>query len=87
MEKDNKETTYKKLWEDELKAHKWTIKKNLELKSSIEKLIQINDNLIKTVQSFDNDKTILINEIIRLKKLIKEEDNERRNWKENQRVY
>ena len=76
MEKDNKETTYKKLWEDELKAHKWTIKKNLELKSSIEKLIQINDKLLKSVQSFDNDKTILINEIIRLKKLVKEEQND-----------
>ena len=70
---------YEKLWNKEYLAHKYTIKKNLKLKNTINRLIQINDNLIKTVQSFDNDKTILINEIIRLKKLIKEEDIESRN--------
>lgn len=70
---------YEKLWNEEFLAHKYTIKKNLELKNTVNRLIQINDNLIKTVQSFDNDKTILINEIIRLKKLIKEENIESRN--------
>ena len=74
-----KQNFYEKLWNKEYLAHKYTINKNLELKNTVNRLIQINDNLIKTVQSFDNDKTILINEIIRLKKLIKEEDIESRN--------
>ena len=69
MEKDNKETTYKKLWEDELKAHKWTIKKNLELKSSIEKLIQINDNLIKKLEVYAKDFQMSLEEIVKLKAL------------------
>ena len=74
-----KQNIYEKLWNEEFLAHKYSINKNLELKNTVNRLIQINDNLIKTVQSFDNDKTILINEIIRLKKLIKEEDIESRN--------
>ena len=78
MEKDNKETTYKKLWEDELKAHKWTIKKNLELKSSIEKLIQINDKLITLNTTLTKDREILLIEVGRLKKLVKEEDYDKR---------
>ena len=73
-----KKDFYQELFQQEYSAHKWTIKKNLELKSSIEKLIQINDKLLKSVQSFDKDKTILINEIIRLKKLVKEEQNDKR---------
>ena len=73
-----KQNLYEKLWNKEYLAHKYTIKKNLKLKNTINRLIQINDNLIKTVQSFDNDKTILINEIIRLKKLIKEKDIDKR---------
>ena len=82
-----KKDFYQELFQQEYLAHKYSIKNNLKLKNTVNRLIQINDNLIKTVQSFDNDKTILINEIIRLKKLIKEEDIESRNWKENQRVY
>ncbi len=74
MEKDNKETTYKKLWEDELKAHKWTIKKNLELKSSIEKLIQINDKLITLNTTLTKDREILLIEVGRLNNIIKEEE-------------
>ncbi len=74
-----KQNFYEKLWNKEYLAHMYTVKKNLKLKNTINRLIQINDNLIKTVQSFDNDKTILINEIIRLKKLIKEENIESRN--------
>ena len=69
-----KQNPYEKLWNKEFLAHKYSINKNLELKNTVNRLIQINDNLIKTVQSFDNDKTILINEIIRLKKLIKEKE-------------
>ena len=76
MEKDNKETTYKKLWEDELKAHKWTIKKNLELKSSIEKLIQINDKLITLNTTLTKDREILLIEVGRLNNIIKEEQND-----------
>ena len=78
MEKDNKETTYKKLWEDELKAHKWTIKKNLELKSSIEKLIQINDKLITLNTTLTKDREILLIEVGRLNNIIKEEDIDKR---------
>mgnify|MGYP003597808789 FL=1 len=74
MEKDNKETTYKKLWEDELKAHKWTIKKNLELKSSIEKLIQINDKLITLNTTLTKDREILLIEVGRLNNIIKEKE-------------
>ena len=73
-----KQNFYENLWNKEYLAHMYTVKKNLELKNTINRLIRINDNLIKTVQSFDNDKTILINEIIRLKKLIKEEDIDKR---------
>jgi hypothetical protein len=40
--------------------------------------MEINDKLLKSVQSFDNEKTILINEIIRLKKLVKEENIDKR---------
>ena len=78
-----KKDFYQELFQQEYLAHKYTINKNLELKNTVNRLIQINDNLIKTVQSFDNDKTILINEIIRLKKLIKEDNIESRNGKEN----
>ena len=74
MEKDNKETTYKKLWEDELKAHKWTIEKNLELKRSIEKLIQINDKLITLNTTLTKDREILLIEVGRLNKIIKEKE-------------
>ena len=74
MEKGNKETTYKKLWEDELKAHKWTIKKNLELKSSIEKLIQINDKLITLNTTLTKDREILLIEVGRLNNIIKEKE-------------
>lgn len=74
MEKGNKETTYKKLWEDELKAHKWTIGKNLELKSSIEKLIQINDKLITLNTTLAKDREILLIEVGRLNNIIKEKE-------------
>ena len=73
-----KKDFYQELFQQEYLAHKYSINKNLELKNTVEKLIQINDKLIKTVQSFDNDKTILINEIIRLKKLIKEKGIDKR---------
>ena len=73
-----KKDFYQELFQQEYNAHRYTIEKNMELKASINRLLEINDKLLKSVQSFDNDKTILINEIIRLKKLIKEEDIEQR---------
>ena len=67
---------YIKLWEDELKAHKWTIEKNLELKSSIEKLIQLNDKLITLNTTLTKDREILLIEVGRLNNIIKEEQND-----------
>ena len=71
-----KKDFYQELFQQEYNAHRYTIEKNMELKASINRLLEINDKLLKSVQSFDNDKTILINEIIRLKKLVKEEQND-----------
>ena len=69
MEKDNKETIYKKLWNEEYKAHKYTIKKNLELKATVNRLVQINDNLIKKLEVYAKDFQTSLDEIIRLKTL------------------
>ena len=69
MEKDNKETTYKKLWNEEYKAHKFTIKKNMELKNTVNRLVQINDNLIKKLEVYVKDFQMYHDEIIRLKAL------------------
>ena len=71
-----KKDFYQELFQQEYNAHRHTIEKNMELKASINRLLEINDKLLKSVQSFDKDKTILINEIIRLKKLVKEEQND-----------
>ena len=88
-----KKDFYQELFQQEYNAHRYTIEKNMELKASINRLLEINDKLLKSVQSFDKDKTILINEIIRLKTLneflerklaeqnIKEDNIESRNWK------
>jgi hypothetical protein len=69
MEKGNKETTYEKLWNEEYKAHKYTIEKNLELKATINRLVQINDNLIKKLEVYAKDFQLSLDEIIRLKAL------------------
>ena len=71
-----KKDFYQELFQQEYNAHRYTIEKNMELKASINRLLEINDKLLKSVQSIDKDKTILINEIIRLKKLVKEEQND-----------
>lgn len=76
MEKGNKQNPYEKLWNEEYKAHKWTIEKNLELKSSIEKLIQINDKLITLNTTLTKDREILLIEVGRLNNIIKEEQND-----------
>lgn len=73
-----KKDFYQELFQQEYNAHKYTISKNMELKNTVNRLLEINDKLLKSVQSFDNDKTLLINEIIRLKKLVKEEDYDKR---------
>ena len=73
-----KKDFYQELFQQEYKAHKYTIEKNMELKNTVNRLLEINDKLLKSVQSFVNDKTLLINEIIRLKKLVKEEDYDKR---------
>ena len=73
-----KKDFYQELFQQEYNAHRYTIEKNMELKASINRLLEINDKLLKSVQSFDKDKTILINEIIRLKKLVKEENIDKR---------
>ena len=69
-----KKDFYQELFQQEYNAHRYTIEKNMELKNTINRLLDINDKLLKSVQSFDNEKSILINEIIRLKKLVKEEE-------------
>jgi hypothetical protein len=69
-----KKDFYQELFQQEYNAHRYTIEKNMELKSTINRLLEINDKLLKSVQSFDKDKTLLINEIIRLKKLVKEKE-------------
>ena len=86
-----KQNPYEKLWNEEYSAHKWTIKKNLELKNTVNKLIQINDNLIKKLEVYAKDFQISLEEIIKLKTLneilerklaeqnLKEEDIESRN--------
>ena len=69
MEKGNKETVYEKLWNKEYLAHKYTIKKNLKLKNTVNRLIQINDNLIKKLEVYAKDFQLSLDEIIRLKTL------------------
>ena len=74
-----KKDFYQELFQQEYNAHKFTIEKNMELKNTINRLLDINDKLLKSVQSFDNDKAILISEIIRLNNIIKEkEQNDKR---------
>ena len=69
-----KKDFYQELFQQEYNAHKWTIEKNMELKNTVNRLLEINDKLLKSVQSFDKDKSILINEIIKLKKLVEEKE-------------
>ena len=82
---------YERLWNEEYSAHKYSINKNLELKNTVNKLIQINDNLIKRLEVYAKDFQISLNDIIKLKALneflerklaeqnLKEEDIESRN--------
>lgn len=85
-----KQNPYEKLWNEEYKAHKFTIKKNMELKNTINRLVQVNDNLIKKLEVYAKDFQMSLDEIIRLKALneflerklaeqnIKEEDYDKR---------
>lgn len=74
MEKDNKETIYEKLWNEEYLAHKWTIEKNLELKNTVNRLVKINDKLITLNTTLAKDREILLIEVGRLNNIIKEEE-------------
>ena len=69
-----KKDFYQELFQQEYKAHKWTIEKNLELKSSIEKLIQINDKLITLNTTLTKDREILLIEVGRLNNIKKEKE-------------
>ena len=69
-----KKDFYQELFQQEYNAHKFTIEKNMELKNTINRLLDINDKLLKSVQSFDNDRAILISEIIGLNNIIKEKE-------------
>ena len=60
---------YEKLWNEEYLAHKYSIKKNLELKNTVNRLVQINDNLIKKLEVYAKDFQLSLDEIIRLKAL------------------
>lgn len=85
-----KKNFYQELFQQEYKAHKFTIKKNLELKNTVNRLVQINDNLIKKLEVYAKDFQTSLDEIIRLKALneflerklaeqnIKEEDYDKR---------
>ena len=64
-----KQNPYEKLWNKEFLAHKYTIKKNLEMKNTVNRLIQINDNLIKKLEVYAKDFQISLEEIIKLKTL------------------
>ena len=64
-----KQNPYEKLWNEEYLAHKYSIKKNLEMKNTINRLIQINDNLIKKLEVYAKDFQLSLDEIIRLKAL------------------
>ena len=86
-----KQNFYENLWNKEYLAHKYKIKKNLELKNTVNRLIQINDNLIKKLEVYAKDFQMSLEEIVRLKALneflelklaeqnLKEEDIESRN--------
>ena len=69
-----KQNPYEKLWNEEYSAHKWTIKKNLEMKNTINKLIQINDKLITLNTTLTKDREILLIEVGRLNNIIKEKE-------------
>ena len=85
-----KKDFYQELFQQEFLAHKYSINKNLELKNTVNKLIQINDNLIKRLEVYAKDFQMSLEEIVRLKTLneflerklaeqnLKEEDNDKR---------
>ena len=85
-----KKDFYQELFQQEYNAHRYTIKKNLEMKNTINRFVQINDNLIKKLEVYAKDFQMSLDEIIRLKALneflerklaeqnIKEEDYDKR---------
>ena len=69
-----KQNHYEKLWNEEYKAHKWTIEKNLELKNTVNRLVKINEKLITLNTTLTKDREILLIEVGRLNNIIKEEE-------------
>ena len=64
-----KQNPYEELWNKEYLAHMYTIKKNLEMKNTVNRLVQINDNLIKKLEVYAKDFQMSLEEIIKLKTL------------------
>ena len=64
-----KQNFYEKLWNKEFLAHMYTVKKNLELKNTVNRLVQINDNLIKRLEVYAKDFQMSLEDIIKLKTL------------------
>ena len=64
-----KQNFYEKLWNKEYLAHKYTINKNLEMKNTVNRLIKINDTLVKKLEVYAKDFQMSLNDIIRLKTL------------------
>jgi hypothetical protein len=60
-----KKDFYQELFQQEYNAHKFTIEKNLELKATINRLVQINDNLIKRLEVYAKDFQMSLDEIIK----------------------
>lgn len=50
---------YKKYWEDEIIAHKYTIANNIEIRESVRRLIEANDKLVKLLVPLIKDREIL----------------------------
>lgn len=62
-----KETLYKEMWEGEYKAHKFTIEKNIELRATINRLLELNQKLVNTVGEITKHKELLMIELLKLK--------------------
>lgn len=66
--KDNK---YERLWLEEMKAHKLSIENNIELRGTIKKLVEANEQLVNIATPLVRDNDTLFNEVVRLRNLIK----------------
>lgn len=69
-----KQNHYEKFWNEEYKAHKYTIEKNMELKATINRLVQINEKLVTLNTTLTKDRETLLIEVGRLNNIIKEKE-------------